>query len=197
MKPVKNIVAFLLRPALILIVTAFLAQSSVASAAPAQPIPGFEPAYPPRALPEVQFTDGTGRALTLADFRGRVVLLNFWATWCAPCIREMPSLDRLQAALGGSRFEVVALSLDRGGAAKVAPFFERLKLRNLMPYYDEKSLAARALGINGLPTTLLIGPKGNELGRIKGPVEWDSIGAYGFISSHLDLLTAVSAQGQE
>ncbi len=153
-------------------------------------MPGFEAASPPRPLPEVSFTDAAGNALTLGDFRGRVVLLNFWATWCAPCMREMPSLDRLEAALGGPRFEVVALSQDRGGAAVVDKIFARLGIRRLGRYFDPTLHGAVALGVVGLTTTILIDARGYELGRMVGPAEWDSDAALHLIRRHLDAPTA-------
>src|SRR6185369_16790929 len=91
----------------------------------------FKPAEPPQAAPAISFTDDQARTLSLADFRGRVVLLNFWATWCVPCVEEMPSLDSLQAKLGGDNFVVVAISTDRQGLPIVVPFLHKLGVRNL------------------------------------------------------------------
>ena len=127
----------------------------------------------PRPVPEVRFTDGGGRDLSLDRFRGKVVLLNLWATWCAPCRREMPGLDRLQARLGGDDFEVLALAVDRGGAAKVKTFLDDLGIERLGLYVDSSTRALRALGAYGLPTTLLIDRAGNEVMRVVGPTEWD------------------------
>jgi thiol-disulfide isomerase/thioredoxin len=127
----------------------------------------------PRPVPEVRFVDGDDRALTLDRFRGKVVLLNLWATWCAPCRREMPTLDNLQARLGGDDFEVVALAVDRGGSAKVKAFLDELDLGRLALYVDPSTRALRALGAYGLPTTLLIDRDGGEVMRAIGPAEWD------------------------
>lgn len=127
-----------------------------------------------RPLPEIRFVDGDGRALTLADFRGRMVLLNIWATWCGPCRREMPTLDRLQAKLGGSDFEVLALSIDLQGVPIVKAFYEELGLEALRVYVDAFANARRDLGVVGIPTTLLVDRKGDEIGRLIGPSEWDS-----------------------
>jgi thiol-disulfide isomerase/thioredoxin len=127
-----------------------------------------------RQLPPISFAAADGKAVSLKDFAGRVVLLNLWATWCAPCVKEMPTLDRLQAALGGSAFEVVTLSSDRTGIAVVARFLSERKLDRLTPYLDQKGEATRALDVAGLPTTLLIDVEGREIGRLEGPAEWDS-----------------------
>ena len=107
-------------------------------------------------------TDGRGRDLTLAAFRGRTVLLNIWATWCPPCRAEMPTLDRLQANLGGPEFHVVALSIDRGGLETVRAFYADIGIKHL------------DLGVAGLPTTLLVSAQGREVARKLGPAEWDS-----------------------
>ena len=158
-------------------VAVFLAISAVllaqASTDSAEAALGFEPTEPPVALRDVRFTDAQGRAVTLADKRGRVVLINFWATWCSPCVREMPSLDRLQAKFDKSVFEVVLISEDRDPAV-IEPFFKRLGLANMAAYHDPRSRLSRQLAIPGLPTTLLIDQKGFEVGRVVGSAEWDS-----------------------
>ena len=128
----------------------------------------------PTPLPELRFVDGNGRAMSLADFRGRVVLLNVWATWCVPCRKEMPTLDRLQSQLGGSGFEVIALSIDRQGFAAVKPFYAELGLGSLRIYLDQSGKATHALKTVGVPTTLLIDRDGREIGRKLGPAAWDA-----------------------
>jgi thiol-disulfide isomerase/thioredoxin len=129
---------------------------------------------PPQPVPALAFTDGAGKKLSLADFRGRVVLLNLWATWCGPCRREMPALDHLQAELGGKGFEVVALSIDHGGVPAIRTFFGDLGVKNLAVYVDRTGGAAMKLGAAGIPTTLLLDRQGREIGRAVGPAEWDS-----------------------
>lgn len=141
---------------------------------------------PPKPVPALDFTDGAGRTLDLESFRGRVVLLNLWATWCGPCVREMPTLDRLQAALGGEGFEVVALSLDRKGADVVAPFFKRYHLDHLSMYFTSTA-ATRILGANGLPTTYLIDRRGRVVGTLVGSAEWDSPRAKALIRHYMGL----------
>lgn len=128
----------------------------------------------PRALPPLRFADGAGAATGLSAFRGRVVLLNVWATWCPPCVKEMPTLDRLQATLGGPDFEVVALSIDEAGAAAVRPFFARLGIAHLRPYVDTFGEASASLVAAGVPLTLLIDREGREIASKLGPAEWDS-----------------------
>ena len=137
----------------------------------------------PKPLPELRFQDSAGRPLSLADFRGRVVLLNIWATWCATCRHEMPTLDRLQAVLGGRDFEVVALSIDRSGHAVVRRFYNEAGIGNLTLYIDPTGAASRTLGVAGLPTTLLIDRDGRELDRYRGPAVWDSEEMVAFLRS--------------
>jgi thiol-disulfide isomerase/thioredoxin len=128
----------------------------------------------PQAVPQLAFV-GTGeRGLTLADFRGKLVLVNIWATWCAPCREEMPALDRLQQTLGGPDFEVVALSIDREGMAVVRRFYDEIGMRALAPYVDPSMRAGAALRILGVPTTLLLDRQGRERWRKTGPEQWDS-----------------------
>lgn len=140
----------------------------------------------PRELPELRFQDGERAERILADFRGKVVLLNVWATWCVPCRKEMPMLDRLQAQLGGSDFEVVALSIDRAGISVVEKFYKEIGLKALGMYVDSSGKASRALGIVGLPTTVLIGRDGAELGRSVGPAEWNSPAMVGFFRKQIE-----------
>jgi thiol-disulfide isomerase/thioredoxin len=128
----------------------------------------------PKALPEITFADEAGTSMTSDAWRGKVVLLNLWATWCAPCRAEMPTLDQLQAELGGETFEVVALSIDRAGAGVVREFYDEIGIKALRLVVDPSGKAARDLAISGLPVTLLIGADGREFGRLVGPAEWDS-----------------------
>lgn len=123
--------------------------------------------------PAITLETSDGRSLSLADFRGRFVLLNIWATWCPPCVKEMPSLDRLQAAKGSDTFEVFALSIDRRGLEVVEPFFKRTGIANLSIYLDRDARSMSGLKITGLPTTLLIDPSGREIARWAGAKEWD------------------------
>jgi thiol-disulfide isomerase/thioredoxin len=134
-------------------------------------------------LPNVAFTDGEGHRRTLADYRGKIVLLNVWATWCPPCRKEMPSLDRLQAQLGGDDLEVVPLSVDRGGAEAVRRFFAANGVRHLAVEVDSSTEAQAALGIPGLPTTILIDRQGREVGRFVGAADWDSPKVIAFFRS--------------
>jgi thiol-disulfide isomerase/thioredoxin len=128
----------------------------------------------PEALAEFTFLDGDGKEVSLESWRGRVVLLNLWATWCAPCRKEMPALDRLQSALGSAKFEVVALAVDRAGLAGARKFLDGLKPAALKLYADPTARAGALLKAVGMPTTLLIDAEGRELGRLVGPAEWDS-----------------------
>ncbi|MEO6782657.1 MAG: TlpA disulfide reductase family protein [Bradyrhizobium sp.] len=127
----------------------------------------------PKPTAAIQFEDADGRSRSLADLQGKVVLLNIWATWCVPCRKEMPTLDRLQAALGAADFEVVALSIDRRPDA-VRKFFAEVGIQKLAMYLDSSAKATRELGAVGLPTSLLINCEGREIGRLIGPAEWDA-----------------------
>ena len=127
----------------------------------------------PKPIAEFQFEDAGGRFRSLADFHGKIVLLNIWATWCVPCRKEMPTLERLHAALGGPDFEVVALSIDRSMDA-IHKFFAEVGIQRLAIYRDSSAKAPRQLGVVGLPTTLLIDREGLEIGRLIGPAEWDA-----------------------
>ena len=140
----------------------------------------------PEPLPELTFTDGSGAERSLKDWQGKVVLLNLWATWCAPCRKEMPALDRLQQSLGSERFEVVALSVDRGGAEASRKFLDQIKVESLKLYVDPTMRATSELKAVGLPATLLIDAQGREIGRLTGPAEWDSEDAKQLIQAALN-----------
>ncbi len=128
----------------------------------------------PAEMPELNFADGKNRELSLESFHDKVVLLNIWATWCVPCRKEMPALDRLQALLGGADFEVVALSIDRAQIDIIKDFYGELELSSLAIYHDSTGGAPYKLNVRGIPATLLINREGKELGRVVGPAEWDS-----------------------
>lgn len=159
---------FLRWPLLVLIAALVGCQPS------ADPQAGFALLPRPHPLPDISFADGEGRERTLADFRGKVVLLNVWATWCGPCRDEMPTLDRLQGELGGDAFEVIALSIDANGAQSVRGFYSRNDIARLPLFIDQSGEAANRLGVGAIPSTLLIDRDGRELGRRLGEAEWDS-----------------------
>lgn len=142
----------------------------------------------PRHLPPFFFVSGGGEHMTLRQFRGRIVLLNVWATWCPTCRRELPTLDRLQKKLGGKDFEVVALSIDRDGAEAIAPFFKEIGIKNLLIYFERRGTVLGKYVIVGLPTTLVIDREGREIGRATGATDWDT-------PEIADLLRKIIARG--
>lgn len=150
----------------------------------------FTPAESPGPAPRMSFVARGGSARTLADFRGKVVLVNFWATWCVPCVREMPALLRLQKILAGTDFTLLALSQDLKGWSVIDPFVKRHGLDELQVYLDRRGAVAREQGVKGLPTTILYGRDGRELGRLAGIAEWDSKDAVALMRHYID----VSAQ---
>jgi thiol-disulfide isomerase/thioredoxin len=133
----------------------------------------FAFAQRPRPAPKTLFQRGDQPA-TLSDFRGRAVLVNFWATWCAPCLKELPSLDALQGELGGDQFSVVAIAADPRGAEEAKAFLDRLKIRNLEFYADPQLRLAAELTPGVLPVSILYDRKGREVGRLVGEADWSS-----------------------
>ncbi len=128
----------------------------------------------PRSLQKIDFRDEMGTPFTLDAWHGKYVLLNVWATWCGPCRTEMPTLDRLQSQLGSDRFEVVVLSIDRAGVGVVRKFFDEIGIKHLRIFIDRRGSVVQDLKVFGLPGTMLIGPSGQELGRLFGPAKWDA-----------------------
>jgi len=147
-----------------------LPESSTAAAP--QILGQFTALAPPLPAPALTFTTREGEPASLADFHGRPVLVNVWATWCVPCVAELPALDRLQAKLG-SELTVLAISEDRTGAAAVDPFLRRTGIAALAVYLDPKDTATAALGLEGLPTSVLVGGDGKILGKLEGAAPWD------------------------
>jgi thiol-disulfide isomerase/thioredoxin len=131
----------------------------------------FVPSQQP--APAVSLTDVSSNTVELSDFKGRLVVVNLWATWCEPCLREMPSLERLQSKLG-DRIAVLGVSEDRGGSKTVEPFIAKLGLKSVKIFIDPKSAVGRAVEMRGLPTSRLIDRDGKSLGRVEGAAEWDS-----------------------
>jgi len=148
-------------------------------------IKNFQPTRPVRPVPKVTFFDQADKPRTLAEHRGKGVVLNFWATWCAPCVREMPSLDRLQALVEKDGIVVLPLSIDREGLPVAKRFYEKNELRNLPVLVDKTREALHRLSIRGLPTTVLIDPSGNEIGRVTGENVWDSPETINFLRKHI------------
>ena len=140
---------------------------------------------PPALLPEVQFVNADGKPVSLKDWRGKVVLLNLWATWCAPCRGEMPALHRLQSALGSDKFEVVALAIDKSGLAGARKFLDETKAQKLKLYADPTARLGNEFKVVGMPTSILIDKEGHEVGRLIGPAEWDTPEAKRLIQSLL------------
>lgn len=146
-------------------------------------IENFIPAREVVAAPDVQFLDAAHNKLNLEAFSGKVVVLNLWATWCTPCIKEMPMLDRLQQQLESVGVVVVALSLDSGGPEVVKAFYEEHGIEHLKIYVDPTSRALGGFNVIGLPTTILIDRDGNDRGRVVGPAEWDDAAAADLVLS--------------
>lgn len=128
----------------------------------------------PQPIADIVFTDAGGQVRRLSEWRGKTVILNLWATWCAPCKAEMPSLDRLQAHLGADGFTVIALSMDRTGLKEPSAFFAQEGIAHLQLYIDGAGEAISKLKAPGLPLTAVLNEKGEEVARLVGPAQWDS-----------------------
>lgn len=170
---------------IVAVMTPTRAAEQTLRAASEGPMREFTRTVPPRPVPAFAFADKAGQPLSIADFKGQVVVLNIWATWCVPCVKEMPALDRLQGKLAGDKARVLALSIDRGGVAQVLPFYERLQISNLAVHVDSQAKVWPALAVKALPLTLLIDPQGREVGRIEGAAEWDAPEAVALVRSYL------------
>ena len=133
------------------------------------------------SVPDLIIKDEAGNSLTLNDFKGQSLLVNFWATWCVPCRVEMPELDALQAAKGNDDFKVILVSVDRGGLAASRKFLNDIGIQNLALYYDEKGTLARKMKTIGYPSTILINKAGKQFGLLVGPANWNSASSHALI----------------
>jgi thiol-disulfide isomerase/thioredoxin len=173
--------------------------SAAVSAESGPPIEGQVQNY--EAFPEpIETSDVTvltkdGGKTTLEQFKGKFVVLNFWATWCGPCIRELPSLERLDAALPDDKAQVVLVSQDRGGFKQTERFLNKLNVNFPDNFVDERLKFSRSIGVVSLPTTILIAPDGKEVGRLVGTAEWDSPEALALVNWYLDQDAKASKNG--
>ena len=127
-----------------------------------------------RDVTKISFESSNRDKHYISDFRGKFVLLNFWALWCAPCVKEMPAFNRLKEMLKNKDFEIITLATGRNSLTKVNDFFEEKNLMSLTQYFDPNSQFAKASGVKVLPTTLMINFEGKEVARVEGPINWDS-----------------------
>jgi thiol-disulfide isomerase/thioredoxin len=142
---------------------------------------------PLKKAPFAAVDDEKGKPVDLAArLKGKVVLLNFWATWCAPCVTELPTLDRLQGALGGDKFEVVAVSVDLKGIEKVGPFWKEKGYKHLQIRLDQRGTMMKAFRTRGLPTTFLVDHEGNVVGYLEGHADWASPEAKALVRYYIE-----------
>lgn len=149
------------------------------------PVLGRFEATSSKEAPATPFFVGGETERTVADFKGQALVVNLWATWCAPCVTEMPALDRLSEKVAGDGIAVLPLSADREGAPVIEAFFAANGIRHLPVIADRMGRVARALGVSGLPTTVLYDRHGRELGRVVGTAEWDAPEAVAFLRACL------------
>ena len=150
-------------------------------------VANFKADAEPKPVPDLPFKNGEGKDVRLSDFRGKLILLNLWATWCVPCREEMPALNGLQGALGSDRFQVLALSVDKDGHDLAKSFLAEVKADHIDLYNDPTSKAIFAMKAYGMPTTVLVSPDGKEIGRLVGPAHWDAPEARKLIEAALKL----------
>ncbi|PJI86435.1 thiol-disulfide isomerase/thioredoxin [Yoonia maricola] len=140
----------------------------------------------PMAGSDVTFTGEDGQDMTLADYQGKHIVLNFWATWCAPCRHEMPHLSALQDAMGGDKMEVVTIATGRNPLPAMQRFLDEIEVDNLPLHTDPRQSLARSLGVLGLPVTIIIDPDGNEIGRMQGDADWSSENAMAIMETLIE-----------
>jgi thiol-disulfide isomerase/thioredoxin len=145
-----------------------------APAGPPSALAPFTLAAKPAAVPQVAVSDASGARLSLASFKGKYVLLNLWATWCGPCVKELPALAKLKSAAASANFAVVAVDVGRNTTGEARSFLDAHDAKALDTYVDSNIALLRAFNAFGLPLTVLIDPQGREIGRAVGPAQWDN-----------------------
>jgi len=141
----------------------------------------FELSKEKKNISNLIFKDHKEKEISFSDFKGKILLVNFWATWCAPCIKEMPSLDRLESKINGN-FDVIAISVDRDGVEKVTDFFDENKISNLEKFFDIKNSLAKEMNLYGVPTSFFVNKEGDLIGYYQGDMEWDNDTVINFIN---------------
>ena len=141
----------------------------------------FELSKEKKNISNLIFKDHKEKEISFSDFKGKILLVNFWATWCAPCIKEMPSLDRLKSKINGD-FDVIAISVDRDGVEKVTDFFDENKISNLEKFFDIKNSLAKEMNLYGVPTSFFVNKEGDLIGYYQGDMEWDNDTVINFIN---------------
>ena len=182
-RPLRKLKSALLYTALSLVANTALADTAALEALRegdmrkltfhSEPMPGSE----------VVFMSEDGTDMTLADYEGKYVVLNFWATWCAPCRKEMPHLEALQTQMGGDDLSVVTVATGRNPRPGIDAFFDDIGVENLPKHTDERQNLARSLGVLGLPVTLILDPHGNEIARLQGDADWASDSAKAILTA--------------
>ena len=182
----------LLRAIIVVLVYIVWSDTSLTKASTPPPKEGdmvkFLELAPPLPVPEASFHTSNGKKINLNMFKGAWLLVNFWATWCAPCISELPSLYNLKQNKSSSKFKILLISIDRAGPKIYNPFLKRLGLSHLNSASDPKANLMRALKISGIPTTLLIHPKGYIVGMYTGDAKWDSPSAEALLMHYINAL---------
>ncbi len=137
-------------------------------------------------ISDIAFLAEDGGEARLGDYAGKYVVLNFWATWCAPCRKEMPQLSELQTELGGERFEVVTVATGRNAPQAIDRFFDEIGVTNLPKHRDPKQALARQMAVLGLPITVILDPEGREIARLRGDADWSSDSAKAIVAALIE-----------
>ena len=186
----------LLRAIIVVLVYIVWSDTSLTNASTPPPKEGgmvkFVELNPPLPIPEASFSTTDGKKINLNMFKGAWLLVNFWATWCAPCISELPSLYNLKQNKSSSKFKILLVSIDRAGPKVYKPFLKKLGLSQLKSASDPKANLMRALKISGIPTTLLIDPNSYIVGRYTGDAKWDSPSAKTLLMHYINGLSGKS-----